>query len=81
MKYEIYDKEEFINKCNLIMDKSNIYDRRLYKTEFKKLYNTKKYNFPINNNFLSNIITKWKANTVRFKKTYVLFKICGVQEL
>ena len=45
------------------MEQSTIYDRRLYKEEFKKLYNNNKYNFPLNNNLLSNIITKWKNTT------------------
>ena len=29
-------KEQFINLCNEVMDTSTIYDRRLYKEEFKK---------------------------------------------
>ena len=35
------------------------------KESFKDIYNDKnnKYNFPLNNNFLSNIITKWKQNS------------------
>ena len=62
------DKEKFINLCNDLMDNSNIYDRRLFKEEFKKIYNNKKFNFPINDNFLSNIITKWKKSSDRFTK-------------
>ena len=31
-----------------------------------------KYNYRINNNFLSNIITKWKLKTNRFKKSSAL---------
>ena len=54
------------------MEQSTIYDRRLYKEEFKKLYNNKKYNFPLNNNLLSNIITKWKNTTNRFNKYSIL---------
>ena len=54
------------------MKQSTIYDRRLYKEEFKKLYNNKKYNFPLNNNLLSNIITKWKNTTNRFNKYSIL---------
>ena len=50
------------------MDNSNIYDRRLFKEEFKKIYNNNKFNFPINDNFLSNIITKWKKSSDRFTK-------------
>ena len=62
------DKEKFINLCNDLMDNSNIYDRRLFKEEFKKIYNNNKFNFPINENFLSNIITKWKKSGDRFTK-------------
>ena len=62
------DKEKFINLCNDLMDNSNIYDRRLFKEEFKKIYNNNKFNFPINENFLSNIITKWKKSSDRFTK-------------
>ena len=52
------------------MNSSNIDDRSLFKESFKKLYNDPniKFLFPINNNLLSNIITKWKNNKYRFKK-------------
>ena len=68
------DKEEFIKKCENVMNKSTIYDRKLFKEAFKNIYNDKenKYNFPINNNFLSNIITRWKNNSYRFKKESVI---------
>lgn len=52
------------------MNASNIYDRKLYKEEFKKLYNDKEYDFPINDNLLSNIITKWKIYSNKFKKYF-----------
>ena len=57
------------------MNNSTIYDRKLFKEAFKNIYNDKenKYNFPINNNFLSNIITRWKNNSYRFKKESVLY--------
>ena len=54
------------------MNSSEIFDRNLYKDEFTKLYNSRKLNFGIDNNFLSNIITKWKNKSDRFKKTVVL---------
>ena len=63
------EKENFINLCNDLMDNSNIYDRRLFKKKSKKIYNNNnKFNFPINDNFLSNIITKWKKSSDRFTK-------------
>ena len=69
---KIKDKENFIEECKNIMEQSTIYDRNLYKEEFKKLYNNNKYNFPLNNNLLSNIITKWKNTTNRFNKYSIL---------
>ena len=38
-------KELFIELCENIMNKSNIYDRRLFIEEFKNLYNDKNYKF------------------------------------
>ena len=69
------DKLAFISKCENIMYSSTIFDRQLFKESFKKLYNNEnvKYNFPIDNNFLSNIINKWKNNTYRFKKEIILY--------
>ena len=69
------DKLAFISKCENIMNSSTIFDRQLFKESFKKLYNNEnvKYNFPIDNNFLSNIINKWKNNTYRFKKESILY--------
>ena len=67
------DKEKFIEECHRIMNSSDIYDRRLFKEEFMKIYNNSKYNFPITNNLLSNIISKWKNISNRFNKTAVLF--------
>ena len=57
------------------MNKSTIYDRKLFKEAFKNIYYDKenKYNSPINNNFLSNIINRWKNNSYRFKKESVLY--------
>ena len=74
-KYE--EKKLFISKCEDLMNSSTIYDRRLYKESFKDIYNDKnnKFNFPLNNNFLSNIITKWKQNSYKFKKESALYEI------
>ena len=59
------------------MNNSKINERKLFKDSFKNIYNSKenKYNFPLNNNFLSNIITKLKNNSYRFKKENVLYDI------
>ena len=65
-------REEYIKECECIMNSSNIYDRKIFKEEFKKLYNSKNHDFPLNNNFLFNIITKWKHNSNRFTKYSVL---------
>ena len=71
----ISDKESFIEKCQKIMNSSTIYDRGMFKESFKKIYNDSndKYNFSLNDNFLSNIISKWKNNTYRFKKECVFY--------
>ena len=47
----------------------------MFKESFKKIYNDSndKYNFSLNDNFLSNIISKWKNNTYRFKKECVFY--------
>ena len=69
------DKLDFIAKCENIMNSSTIYDRHLFKESFKKLYNDPniKYNFPLGNNFLSNIITKRKTTSYRFVKECILY--------
>ena len=74
-KYE--DKKEFISKCEELMNNSSIYDRRLFKETFKEIYNgkNKNYNFPLSNNFLSYIISKWKQNSYKFKKECALYDI------
>ena len=54
------------------MNSSSIYDRNLFKSKFKEIYNSYKYNFPISNNLVSNIITKWRNNSMRFNKANVL---------
>ena len=59
------------SECEKIMNSSDIYDRKLFKDKFKEHYNSKKYNFTINNNMLSNIITKWKAASNRFNKSTI----------
>lgn len=69
----INNKQDFINKCESIMNFSTIYDPKLYKEEFKKLYNELKYDFPLNDNLLSNIVTKWKSVSERFKSSSVLY--------
>ena len=75
------DKLDFIAKCENIMNNSSIYDRHLFKESFKKLYNDPniKYNFLLENNFLSNIITKWKTTSYRFKKECIFFRYKGLR--
>lgn len=66
-----FTKENFISECELVMNSSSIYDRALFKEKFLEIYNSKKFKFPINNNLLSNIITKWKNTTNRFTKSTI----------
>ena len=54
------DKNNFINLCYDVMNSSTIYDRKLFKEEMKKIYNNHSYTFPLDNNLISNIISKWK---------------------
>ena len=72
-------KKFFIEECEKIMNNSSIYDRTLFKNQFKDLYNNNKYNFEINNNLLSNIITKWKQKSNRFTKYCVLDNVFDYQ--
>ena len=65
------NKETFILECNNVMNSSTIFDRSLFKDKFKEIYNKNSYKFPINNVFLSNIITKWKNSSNRFNKACV----------
>ena len=65
------------------MNNSSIYDRNLFKTKFLEIYNNNKYNFPMNTNFLSNIITKWRNYTNGFNKStiwdrgdFIFFEMC-----
>ena len=53
------------------MNSLTIFDRTLFKDKFKEIYNKNSFKFPINNNFLSNIITKWKSSSNRFNKATV----------
>ena len=61
------------------MNTSTIYDRNLYKNKFKEIYNSNYYDFPINNNMLSNIITKWKNSTYKFKKECAQYNLYDYQ--
>ena len=67
----IRDRDKFIEECENIMNKSSIYNRNLFKTEFKNLYNKNKYDFPINNNLISKIITKWKNSSLKMNKSII----------
>ena len=44
------DKDKFIKLCEDLLNNSSIYDRRLFKTSFKDIYNKHKYNFSLNDN-------------------------------
>ena len=70
-----YNKELFVQLCEDVMNSSNIYDSRLFKEEFKKIYNipNNRFNFPISNTYLGNIITKWKNCSYKFTKASVLY--------
>ena len=67
------DRDIFLKLCEDVMNKPNIYEQNLFKTRFKDIYNEHKYTFPLNDNTLSNIITKWKNTTFKYNKTTILF--------
>lgn len=69
------DKEKFLYLWGEIMNNFNIYDRKLFKNKFKDLFNENKFNFPIDNNVLSNIINKWKNKCTRMNKFTALVEI------
>ena len=69
----MYDKTHFINECEGILNASDIYDRALFKETFKNIYNKYNYNFSINNDLLSNIISNWKRKSLNFTK-YCIFQ-------
>ena len=53
------------------MDNSNIYDMKLFREKFKEIYNENKYNFPINEKRLNNIISSWKKSSNKFNKNTI----------
>ena len=69
------DRETFTKLCENVMNTSTIYDRNIYKEEFKKIYNNNQFNFTLTKNILTSIITNWKSHTNRFNKTTVLDNI------
>ena len=75
IKINELNKEKFVQMCEDVMNSSNIYDRNLFKDEFKKIYNNPEnnFNFPINNTYLGNIISNWKNKSYKFTKASVLY--------
>lgn len=71
---KIKNKEYFVQLWENVINQSDIYDRRLFKEKFKKIYNNKDniFNFSINDRMFSNIIIKWKKNNIRFTKASIL---------
>ena len=53
--FQFMEKENFYEECEKIINISNFFNRKLYKEAFKKIYNDKECNFPINNTLLNNI--------------------------
>ena len=56
------------------MNSSTVFNRPLFKEKFKEIYNSNKFNFPINTSFLSNIITKWKSTSYKMTKSIVFIE-------
>ena len=57
------------------MNKSSIYDRKLFKNDFRKIYNDNNYNFPLQEDKLNNVIANWKLTTNKFNKFSILENI------
>ena len=64
----ISDYKSYIEKCNLYMDKSEIYNKKEFTIALQNIYNENKYCFLLKPNTIKNIIGKWKANSLRFTK-------------
>ena len=64
----INEYDDFKIKCFKMMDESKLYDRKIFKENMLEIYNSKKYNFSINNNKLNNMITTWRNNSHKFNK-------------
>ena len=71
-KTSINTKAIFIKFCIEVLNSSNIYARNLFKEQIKDIYNQNRFDFGINNNLFSNIITKWKYTSNKFNKSTVL---------
>ena len=54
------------------MNKSSIYDRKIFKNGFRKIYNENNYNFPLQEDKLNNLIANWKLTTNKFNKFHIL---------
>lgn len=57
------------------MNNDSIYDRKLFKNSFRKIYNDNKYNFPLQEEKLNNLIANWKLRTNKFNKFYIFENI------
>ena len=68
----IKDYDDFKSKCYDLMNKSSIYDRKIFKNGFRKIYNENNYNFPLQEDKLNNLIANWKLTTNKFNKFHIL---------
>ena len=64
----MHDKAHFINECEGILNASDIYDRVLFKENFKKIYNKYNYNFSINNDTIIKYNIKLEKEIFKFYK-------------
>ena len=70
----IINKDEYItnlDKVTMNSVLSYIYDMKIFRGRFKEIYNENKYNFPINDNRLNNIILSWKKSSNKFNKNTI----------
>ena len=52
----IADYKSFIEKCNIYMDQSEIYNKKEFNIALQNIYNQSKYNFLLKPNTIKNII-------------------------
>ena len=73
VEHSIDEYELFKKQCINILDNANSFDRKLFREQFKDIYNSQNFKFDINDYKLNNIITNWQNNTIKFKK-YSIFE-------
>ena len=59
---------DYINKCFKYLDSTENYNKKEFTLNLQNIYNENKYDFRLKENTIKNIISRWKTNSLRFKK-------------